>query len=77
MRLRSAPAAAGRAGRGPNPSFAARPDNSGLVRARYGLHLDVQPTERLTLSYDGNFFSDKEAGNEIRSPWGRGGERSR
>ena len=53
-----------------NPTLAARPDNSGLVRARYGLHLDVQPTEWLTFSCDSNFFSDKEARNEIRpSEW--------
>jgi hypothetical protein len=53
-----------------NPTFAARPDNTGLVLFRYGLHLDIQPVDWLTFSYDSNFFSDKEASNEIRpSEW--------
>ncbi len=48
-----------------NPTFAARPDNSGLVLLRYGLHVDLQPTSWLTFSYDSNFFSDRQASNEI------------
>lgn len=53
-----------------NPTFAARPDNSGLVLLRYGLHADLQPLPWLTLSYDSNLFSDKQANNEIRpSEW--------
>lgn len=53
-----------------NPTFAARPDNSGLVLLRYGLHADLQPLPWLTLSYDSNLFSDKQASNEIRpSEW--------
>src|ERR1700688_1952274 len=53
-----------------NPSFAARPDNSGLVLLKYGLHLDLQPITWLTFSYDSNFFSDKRASNEVRpSEW--------
>ncbi len=53
-----------------NPTFAARPDNSGLVLLRYGLHADLQPIPWLTFSYDSNFFSDKQASNEIRpSEW--------
>ena len=53
-----------------NPSFAARPDNSGLVLLKYGLHLDLQPITWLTFSYDSNFFSDKQASNEVRpSEW--------
>lgn len=53
-----------------NPTFAARPDNSGLVLTRYGLHLDVQPTAWATISYDSNFFSDKQASNSLRpSEW--------
>lgn len=53
-----------------NPTFAARPDNSGLVLFRYGLHLDLQPTPWLTFSYDSNLFSDDKADNKIRpSEW--------
>ncbi len=53
-----------------NPTFAARPDNSGLVLMRYGLHLDVQPWDWATISYDSNFFSDKQAENTLRpSEW--------
>ena len=53
-----------------NPTFAARPDNSGLVLTRYGLHLDVQPWAWATVSYDSNFFSDKQADNPLRpSEW--------
>lgn len=53
-----------------NPTFAARPDNSGLVLLKYGLHLDLQPNPWLTFSYDSNFFSDERASNEIRpSEW--------
>jgi hypothetical protein len=48
-----------------NPTFAARPDNTGLVLFRYGLHLDLQPADWLTFSYDSNFFSDKQADNEV------------
>ncbi len=53
-----------------NPTFAARPDNSGLVLLRYGLHVDLQPLSWLTFSYDSNLFSDEQANNEIRpSEW--------
>lgn len=53
-----------------NPTFAARPDNSGLVLLRYGLHVDLQPTPWVTFSYDANLFSDRQAGNEVRpSEW--------
>jgi hypothetical protein len=47
-----------------------RPDNSGLVLLRYGLHLDVQPFVWATISYDSNFFSDRQADNPLRpSEW--------
>ena len=42
-----------------NPTYAARPDNSGIAQLRYGLHLDVDLYDRwLTVSYDLNSFSD-------------------
>lgn len=48
----------------------ARPDNTGLVLMRYGLHLDVQPLAWTTVSYDSNFFSDRQADNPLRpSEW--------
>src|SRR5437763_4912871 len=53
-----------------NPTFAARPDNSGLVLMRYGLHLDVQPLAWATDSYHSNIFSDRHADNPLRpSEW--------
>jgi hypothetical protein len=41
-----------------------------LVLLRYGLHLDVQPFVWATISYDSNFFSDRQADNPLRpSEW--------
>jgi hypothetical protein len=42
-----------------NPTYAARPNNTGLALLRYGLHLDLDLYGRyLTLSYDENTFTD-------------------
>ena len=46
-----------------NPSYAARPNNSGRALLRFGLHLDADLWRRyLTLSYDENSFTDQAAG---------------
>jgi hypothetical protein len=45
-----------------NPTYAARPNNSGRAAFRYGLHLDVDLYRQwLTLSYDENTFTDGSA----------------
>jgi hypothetical protein len=50
-----------------NPSYAARPDNSGLALGRAGGHADLDLYgKRLTLTYDGNLFSDRLAGEPLR-----------
>ena len=42
-----------------NPTYAARPNNSGLALYRFGLHLDFDLYKRwLTLSYDESSFTD-------------------
>lgn len=43
-----------------NPTYAARPGNSGLAFGRFGLHVDLDLYHRwLTLSYDENTFTDR------------------
>lgn len=43
-----------------NPSYAARPDNSGLAFLRYGAHLDIDLLgSLLSIPVDVNFFSDR------------------
>lgn len=43
-----------------NPSYAARPDNSGLALLRYGAHLDVDLIGRyLSIPLDVSFFTDR------------------
>lgn len=45
-----------------NPSYAARPDNSGLTLMRYALHADIDLIgRRLSIPLDVNLFSDREA----------------
>lgn len=42
-----------------NPTYAARPNNTGLAALRFGLHVDIDALGPwLTVSYDGNFFTD-------------------
>ncbi len=44
-----------------NPTYAARPGNSGLAALRFGLHLDADLFHRwITLSYDENTFTDAQ-----------------
>lgn len=44
-----------------NPSYAARPDNSGLALARYALHADLDLVgRRLSIPFDLNVFTDRE-----------------
>src|SRR5262249_23228845 len=46
-----------------NPSFAARPDNTGLVGMRYMLHTETDLYKKyLTFYTDQNFFSDRTTG---------------
>lgn len=43
-----------------NPSYAARPDNTGLALARYAAHLDLDLVGRtLSMPVDVNFFTDR------------------
>jgi hypothetical protein len=49
-----------------NPTYAARPNNTGLAAFRFGLHLDLDLYRRwLTISYDENTFTD--GGSERRN----------
>lgn len=44
-----------------NPSYAARPDNTGLALMRYALHADIDLLgRRLSVPLDVNLFSDRE-----------------
>jgi hypothetical protein len=46
-----------------NPTYAARPDNSGLAFMRYGAHADIDLIgRRLSIPIDLNFFTDRERG---------------
>jgi hypothetical protein len=46
-----------------NPSYAARPDNTGLTLARYALHADLDLVgRRLSIPFDVNVFTDRERG---------------
>jgi hypothetical protein len=49
-----------------NPSYAARPDNSGRALFRYAAHSELSLWHRrLALGADGTFFSDRKASNPI------------
>jgi len=53
-----------------NPTFAARPDNSGLVGMRHMLHLETDLYKQyLTFYTDQNFFSDRTNGWITLSEW--------
>ncbi len=53
-----------------NPTFAARPDNSGLVGLRHMLHLETDLYKQyLTFYTDQNFFSDQTKGWITLSEW--------
>jgi hypothetical protein len=42
-----------------NPSYAARPDNTGRALFRYGVRVSVSYTERFFLAFDATFFTDR------------------
>lgn len=53
-----------------NPTFAARPDNAGLVGMRHMLHLETDLYKQyLTFYTDQNFFSDRTSGWITLSEW--------
>ncbi len=53
-----------------NPTFAARPDNTGLVGLRHMLHLETDLYKQyLTFYTDQNFFSDRTKGWITLSEW--------
>ncbi len=53
-----------------NPTFAARPDNTGLVGMRYMAHVEVDLYKQyLTFYTDQNFFSDRKNGWIELSEW--------
>lgn len=43
-----------------NPTYAARPDNTGLALFRYALHLTLHVTTRFFVAFDAVFFTDRE-----------------
>jgi hypothetical protein len=50
-----------------NPTYAARPDNTGIALLRYAAHVDVFiPKAYLGVYLDTTFFSDKEADHKLR-----------
>jgi hypothetical protein len=50
-----------------NPTYAARPDNTGLALWREGAHVDLDLYgKRLTVTYDANIFSDRESSSSFR-----------
>lgn len=53
-----------------NPSFTARPDNTGLVKHRYLGHLELTPHwSPVSLILDSNFFTDKTRDEFRPSEW--------
>ncbi|MFI5302920.1 MAG: hypothetical protein ACHREM_32925, partial [Polyangiales bacterium] len=50
-----------------NPSYAARPDNSGRALFRTGTHVDLDFVGKaLTFAYDANVFTDRDDGSGLR-----------
>ncbi|HEU4535687.1 MAG TPA: hypothetical protein VFS00_16280 [Polyangiaceae bacterium] len=50
-----------------NPTYAARPDNTGLALLRYALHVEVSAFDDLiSLGLDGTTFTDRRASNVLR-----------
>jgi hypothetical protein len=43
-----------------NPSYAARPDNTGIALFRYAMHLTLHITPRFFVGFDAVFFTDRE-----------------
>jgi len=50
-----------------NPTYAARPDNSGRALLRYAFHVQVQYTERFFLALDATFFTDRRSNGVLPS----------
>jgi hypothetical protein len=49
-----------------NPTYAARPDNSGLALLRYGLHSELSLwRDHVSFGLDGTLFSDRRANNPL------------
>jgi hypothetical protein len=44
-----------------NPSYAARPDNTGRALLRYAFHVTLQYTERFFVALDATFFTDRRS----------------
>jgi hypothetical protein len=44
-----------------NPSYPARPDNSGNALWRYGMHLELHYAERLFIALDATMYTDRHA----------------
>jgi hypothetical protein len=50
-----------------NPTYAARPDNTGRALLRYAVHSELSVWKRrLAVGVDGTFFTDKHAENALR-----------
>lgn len=50
-----------------NPTYAARPDNSGRALLRYAVHSELSVWKRrLAVGVDGTFFTDKHESNALR-----------
>jgi hypothetical protein len=50
-----------------NPSYAARPDNTGRALLRYALHTELSLLDDLiSVGLDGTFFTDRHAANRLR-----------
>jgi hypothetical protein len=43
-----------------NPTYAARPDNTGIALFRYAIHLTLHMTTRFFVAFDAVFFTDRE-----------------
>jgi len=49
-----------------NPTYAARPDNTGLAALRYALHTELSTfSDRVSLGLDGTFFTDRTSSNVL------------
>lgn len=49
-----------------NPTYAARPDNSGLALFRYAAHTELSIVhDYFSIGLDGTFFSDRQASNPV------------
>ncbi len=50
-----------------NPTYAARPDNSGLAFLRYGWHMEISAwKEHVALGLDATMFTDRRVANSVK-----------